>query len=93
MSVSVSDFVKENKDRLGDLSGFKQIEMDLAGGGEGKRARIDNDTLAKRIMSHHYDSLIEQPLAKAFKEFTILKMGGIEDAGKPKATWGSGRSY
>lgn len=69
--ASVSKFVLEQKECLSHLKGFQSLIKDMSGMSGDKRAKIDNDTLGKKILGHYYDSIVEQPIAKAFKLFAI----------------------
>lgn len=69
----VADFLKSHSGTLGHLVGFSNLKRDLklTSKSGSRRASIDAAVLSKHILMHHYDSITEQPIAKAFKAHVI----------------------
>lgn len=75
MSASVDQFIQEQQEVFKKNKGFKKLVVDLnLKYGRSGSAEVINDTAAKLILSHHYDTSTDQPLAKAFKLFVLNRL-------------------
>jgi len=81
--ASVDQFMYEHSEELKTMRGYKHLVNDIKTKyGQGGSADIINSLAAKLILSHHYDGVTEQPMAKLFKAFVIKNsefMGGYEN--------------
>ena len=74
MSISVSEFIKENEKEIKTLYGFEALLRDLGVVGKKKAFSISNDMIAKKLLSNDYGHACDERLCHLFKKYARANM-------------------